>query len=96
MPAPWFDGLGHIVCVVVLDGVWPEGLLDAHTAMVMPLRLGRGLCVCCQYSVVWASARMMQLELPCKSWVPDSFFIQCWDGRSSVEAWFSTSCLTGE
>ena len=31
LPAPWF---AHILRKVEDDGVWPEGLLDAHVAMI--------------------------------------------------------------
>ena len=34
LPAPWFDGLARILRLVETDGVWPEGLLDAHIAMI--------------------------------------------------------------
>ena len=39
---------------------------------------------------IWASARMVQLESWFKSWVPDSVF-SAGGGRSSVEAWYSSS-----
>ena len=59
----------------------------------------RPLCVLPVVYRFWASARMMQLEPWFKSWVPHSVF-SAGNGRSSVEAWFSTAldieeCLAG-
>ena len=105
MPAPWFDGVARILCMVEAHGVWPEGLLDAYIAMIpkvdgVATPLGqRPLCVLPVVYRVWASARMVQLEPWFKSWVPHSVF-SAGKGRSSVEAWFSTAldfeeCLVG-
>ena len=34
LPAPWFNGLARILRAAELDWVWPEGLLDAHIAVI--------------------------------------------------------------
>ena len=34
LPAAWSDGLARILSKVEELGLWPEGLLDAHTAMI--------------------------------------------------------------
>ena len=39
---------------------------------------------------IWASVRMLQLEDWFRSWVPDSVF-SAGGGRSSAEAWYTTS-----
>ena len=39
---------------------------------------------------IWASARVIQLEAWCRSWVPDSVF-SAGGGRSSVDAWYTTA-----
>ena len=91
--------------MVEVDGVWPEGLLDAYIAMIPKVDgdatpFGqRPLCVLPVVYRVWASSRMIQLEPWFKSWVPHSVF-SAGGGRSSVEAWFSTAldleeCLAG-
>ena len=91
--------------MVETDCVWPEGLLDAYIAMIPKVDgdatpLGqRPVCVLPVVYRVWASARMMQLEPWFKSWAPHSVF-SAGNGRSSVEAWFSTAldieaCLAG-
>ena len=33
-PEAWFDWLAVVLSRVELDGVWPEGLLDAHVTMI--------------------------------------------------------------
>ena len=33
-PEAWFDWLAVVLSRVELDGVWPDGLLDAHIAMI--------------------------------------------------------------
>ena len=78
------------------NGVWPEGLLDAHIAMIpktdgdaTPLGQ-RPLSVLPIAYRIWASVRMLQLEDWFRSWVPDSVF-SAGGGRSSVEAWYTTS-----
>ena len=96
LPALWFDGLARILCMVEVDGVWPEGLLDAYIARIpkadgdATLLGQRSLCVLPVVYWVWASARMIQLEPWFKSWVPHSVF-SAGGGRSSVQAWFSTA-----
>ena len=42
------------------------------------------------FIVIWASARMLQLEPWFRSWVPSCVF-SAGGGRSSVEAWFTTA-----
>ena len=88
LPASWFDGLARILSKVEDTGVWPEGLLDAYIAMIpktdgdaAPLGQ-RPLSVLPIAYRIWASAKMLQLEDWCQSWVPDPVF---GGGRSSVE-----------
>ena len=84
---PWFDGLARVLSVVEDEGVWPDGLLDACIATI-PKVDGRDatpfgqrpLCVLPVVYRTWASARVVQLEIWFKSWVPVAVF-------SSVEAW---------
>ena len=33
-PLPWFSGLAILLQLVETTGVWPQGLLDAYTAMI--------------------------------------------------------------
>ena len=80
LPVSWFDGLARILCQVEDTGVWPEGLLDAHIAL-LPKADGdatplgqRPLSVLPIAYRFWASARMLQLEDWFQSWVPDSLF----------------------
>ena len=81
---------------------WPDGLLDAYIAMiprlmVVLLLLDKGLSAFFLLSlVIWASARMGQLDGWFRSWVPDSVFSvgregERRGGRSSVEAWYATA-----
>ena len=74
--------------MVDADGAWPEGLLDAHIAMIpkadgdaTPLR---PLCVLPVFLGFGPYAWMI------KSQGPDSV-LRPGGGRSSVEAWFSTA-----
>ena len=92
----WYDGLARILSQTEANGVWPEGLLDAHTAMIpesdgdaTPLGQ-RPLIVLPVVYRIWASARMGQLEDWFQSWVPDSVFC-AGGGRCSVEAWCTTA-----
>ena len=77
-PEPWFDQLARILVVVEEVGIWSEGLLDAHFALIPEVGRGaaplgqRTLCVLPIVYSMWASARMVQLEDWIKSWVPDS------------------------
>ena len=34
LPLPWFSVLAILLNMVESTGVWPQGLLDAHTAMI--------------------------------------------------------------
>ena len=34
LPVSWFDGLARILSCVEDFGIWPDGLLDAYTAMI--------------------------------------------------------------
>ena len=94
MPAPWFDGLATIPNKLE-DGVCPEGLHDAHIAMIpkadgdaAPLDQ-RPLCVLPVVCRLWASFRLAHLGEWFSSWVPHSVFTG--GGRSSVQAW-CTAC----
>ena len=96
LPVAWFDKLAAIFTLVEEDGVWPDGLLDAYIAMIpktdgdsTPLGQ-RPLCVLPIAYRLWASARLKHLEKWFGSWVPESVF-SAGDGRSSVEAWYSTA-----
>ena len=80
LPVSWFDGLARILSCVEDSGVWPDGLLDAHIAMIpkvdgdaTPL-VQRPLGVLPVVYRIRASARMGQLEGWFRSWVPDSVF----------------------
>ena len=73
-----------------------DGLLDAYIATIpktdgdaTPLGQ-RPLSVLPVVYRIWASARMSQLDGWFKSWVPDSVF-SAGGGRSSVEAWYTSS-----
>ena len=96
LPVSWLDGLARILSRVEDTGVWLEGLLDAYIAMIpktdgdaTPLGQ-RPLSVLPIAYRFWASARMLQLEDWCWSWVPDSV-ISAGGGRSSVEAWYTAA-----
>ena len=74
-------------------GIWPDGLLDAHMILktggdATPLgqRPLSGLPI---VYLIWASARMVQLDGWFRSWVPDSVFTG--GGRGSAEAWYTSS-----
>ena len=77
-------------------GVWTEGLLDAYISMIPKVGgdstpLGqRPLSVLPIVYRIWASARMQQLEGSFQSWVPSSV-CSAGNGRSSVEAWYTTA-----
>ena len=96
LPVSWYDELARILTKVEDYGVWPDGLLDAHNAMIpktdgdaTPLGQ-RPLSVLPIAYRIWASARMLQLEDWFRSWVPDSVF-SAGGGRGSVEAWYATA-----
>ena len=96
LPVAWFHHLARILSKVEDLGVWPDGLLDTYIAMIPKVDgdatpLGqRPLSVLPVVYRIWASARMLQLEPWFRSWVPSCFF-SAGGGRSSVEAWFTTS-----
>ena len=96
LPLHWFDGLARIFAKVEELGVWPEGLLDAYIAMIPKVGgdstpLGqRPLSVLPFVYRIWASARVEQLESWFQSWVPSSVYSPG-NGRSSVEAWYTTA-----
>ena len=81
---------------VQVNGVWPDGLLDAHVAMIPEADGDATPLGQCPLSVlpvvyrIWASARMVQLEEWFQSWVPDSVHSAS-GGCSSVEAWKTTA-----
>ena len=96
LPVSWYDELARILTKVEDFGVWPDGLLDAHIAMIpktdgdaTPLGQ-RPLSVLPIVYRIWASARMVQLDGWFKSWVPASVF-SAGSGRGSVEAWYTSS-----
>ena len=89
----WF---ARILSKIQENGVWPEGLLDAHTAMIpkadgdaTPLGQ-RPLSVLPSVYRIWASARMVHHQVWFRSWVPGSVF-SAGGGRSSVDAWCTTA-----
>ena len=64
MPVSWYDELARILTKVEDVGIWLDGLLDAYNAMIPKADgdatpLGQRLVV---YRI-WASARMIQLEV---------------------------------
>ena len=88
-PVSWFDWLAVVVSGVELDGVWPEGLLDAYIAMI-PNADGdatpigqRPIYILPIIYRLWASVRL-------RHWLPFSVF-SAGGGRGSVEAWYSTA-----
>ena len=96
LPVTWFDKLASLFSLIEEEGVWPDGLLDAYIAMI-PKSDGdstppwqRPLCVLPVIYRLWASVRLSHLEGWFKSWVPHSVF-SAGEGRSSVEAWYSTA-----
>ena len=97
LPVSWYDEIARILTKVEDTGVWPDGLLDAYTAMIptdgdaTPLGQ-RPLGVLPIVYRIWDSSRMGQLDVWFRSWVPDSVF-SAGGGRGSVEAWYTTSSL---
>ena len=89
----WFDWLA-VLSRVELDGVWPEGLLDAYITIIPKVDatpLGqRPLCVLPVVYRIWTSVRLLHLDDWLKSWLPCSVFCAA-GGRRSVEAWYSTA-----
>ena len=80
LPVSWYDELARILTLVEDTGVWPDGLLDAYITMIpktdgdaTPLGQ-RPLSVLPVVYRIGASARMVQLEVWFKSWVPDLVF----------------------
>ena len=68
-PESWFDWLPVALSGVELDGVWPEGVLDAYTTMIpkadgdaTPLGQ-RPLCVLPVVYRIWASVRLRHLDV---------------------------------
>ena len=95
-PEAWFDWLAVVLSRVELDGVWPDGLLDAYVTMIpksdgdsTPLGQ-RPLCVLPVVYRIWASVRLRHLDSWLQSWAPASVF-SAGDGRSSVEAWYTSA-----
>ena len=79
-----------------MDGVWPDGLLDAYVTMIpksdgdsTPLGQ-RPLCVLPVVYRIWASVRLRHLDGWLRSWLPLSVF-SAGGGRGSVDAWYSTA-----
>ena len=80
LPVSWFDWLAEILSRVELDGVWPDGLLDADIAMI-PKADGdaastgqRPWCVLPVVHRLWAYAGLQHLEGWLKSWLSSSVF----------------------
>ena len=95
-PEAWFDWLAVVLSRVELDGVWPDGLLDAYVTMIpksdgdsTPLGQ-RPLCVLPVVYRIWASVRLRHLDSWLRSWLPLSVF-SAGGGRGSVDAWYSTA-----
>ena len=95
-PVAWFDWLAVVLSRVELDGVWPNGLLDAYVTMI-PKADGdaattgqRPLCVLLVVYRLRASARLRYLENWLWSWLPSSVY-SAGGARCSVEAWYSTA-----
>ena len=79
-PEAWFDWLAVVLSRVELDGVWPDGLLDAYVTMIpksdgdsTPLGQ-RPLCVLPVVYRIWASVRLRHLDGWLRSWLPLSVF----------------------
>ena len=96
LPLSWYDELARILTKVEDVGVWLDGLLGAYIAMI-PKTVGdatplgqRPLSILSVVYRIGASARMSQLDGWFKSWVPD-FVFSAGGGRSSVEAWYTSS-----
>ena len=96
LPLPWFSGLAILLELVETTGVWPQGLLDAHIAMI-PKADGystpsgqRPLSVLPVVYRLWASVRLGHLREWVQGWFPTSVF-SLGNGLSSVEGWFSTA-----
>ena len=92
----WFDWVAVVLSRVELDGVWPDGLLDAYVTMIpksdgdaTPLGQ-RPLCVLPVVYRIWASVRLRHLDSWLRSWLPLSVF-SAGGGRGSVDAWYSTA-----
>ena len=92
------DWLVVVLSRVELDGVWPDGLLDAYCTMIPKVDgdatlLGqRPLCVLPVVYRIWASVWLRHLDHWLKSLLPCSVF-SAGGGRGSVEAWYSTAFL---
>ena len=93
---PWFSGLAILLELVESTGTWPQGLLDAFTAMIpkadgdsTPLGQ-RPLSVLPVVYRLWASLRLGHLREWVEGWLPDSVY-SLGNGLSSDEAWFSTA-----
>ena len=93
---PWFSGLVVLLELVESTGSWPQGLLDAHIAMIpkadgdsTPLGQ-RHLSVLPVVYRLWASLRLGHLREWVEGWLPKSVY-SLGNGLSSVEAWFSTA-----
>ena len=95
-PEAWFDWLAVVLSRVELDGIRPEGLLDADVTMIPKTdgdatTLGqRPLCVLPVVYRIWASVRLRHLDSWLRSWLPLSVF-SAGGGRGSVDAWYSTA-----
>ena len=91
LPSPWFSGLAILLELVETYGVWPQGFLDPHIAMI-PKADGdstppgqRPLSVLPIVYRLWASLRLGHLRGWVEGWLPKSVF-SLGNGLSSVEA----------
>ena len=95
LPVSWFDGLARIPRWRILGfgpRVWLEGLLDAYIAMILrtdgdATPLGQRSSHCLSYVGICEVAAVGGLF----SILGPGFCLQCWGGRSSVEAWYTTA-----
>ena len=92
----WFVKLAFLLRQIGTAGRWPQGLFDAHIAMI-PKAEGdstssgqRSLCVLPVVHRFWASVRLAPVLKWPFSWVPDSVFCAS-KGVSSCGCWYSTS-----
>ena len=96
LPLPWFSGLAILLELVESTGIWLQGLLDAHIAMI-PKADGdstpqgqRPLSVLPVVYRLWASLRLGHLREWVEGWLPKSVY-SLGNGLSSVEASYSTA-----
>ena len=80
LPVSWYDGLARILTKVEDTGVWPDGLLDAYSAMIPKADgdatpLARGLSAYSQSFIVFGPLLVWCILMDwIRSWVPVSVF----------------------